>query len=84
MLAREIAGTAAKIQELASRVAEAQIDTSTPQGSTSLQQSCRKRPKQLPAVDRYERRALLRRKIAIQVLDEARLAKQVAVDRSNG
>jgi hypothetical protein len=127
-LAREIAGTDAndKIQELARRVAEAQIDlrrvryarhqllsrelnnpyydsranvrkkmavlgsilqgngpdmplavlvnyvTSTPEGPQKFAIILSQEAKQLLAMDRYERWALLRRKIAIQAFDEAR------------
>jgi hypothetical protein len=129
-LAHEIAGTDAnaEIQELARRVAEAQIDlgrvryarhrllshalsdpyyesranvrrkfrlmctllrpdapeipmavltkglTSTPQGPEKFATILSQEAKQLLAMDRYERRALLRRKIAIQAFDEARQA----------
>jgi hypothetical protein len=118
-LAREIAGTDAnaETQELARRVAEAQIDlrrvryarhqllsgelsnsyydsranvrekgnapdvplavlakyvTSTPEGPQKFAIILSQEAKQLLAMDRYERRALLRRKIAIQAFDEAR------------
>jgi hypothetical protein len=127
-LAREIAGTDAnaKIQELARRVAEAQIDlrrvrharhqllsnalsdpyydsranawaklrlmcrvlrpnapeismaaltkflTLTPQGPEKFATVLSQEAKRLLAMDRYERRALLRRKIAIQAFDESR------------
>jgi hypothetical protein len=127
-LAREIAGTDAnaKIQELARRVAEAQIDlrrvryarhqllshalsnpyydsrknvrkklavigsflrrkapdmplavlvkyvTSTPRRPQKFAIILSQEAKRLLAMDRYERRALLRRKIAIQAFDEAR------------
>jgi hypothetical protein len=124
-LAREIAGPAAnaEIQELARRVAEAQIDlrrvlyarhqflsgtlsiqdndanmrmkvksrraflrpnppvaietlkkfmTSTPQGPDKLATILLEEPKELFAMDRYERRALSRRKFAIRAFDEAR------------
>ena len=127
-LAREIAGTDAnaELQELARRVAEAQIDlcrvryaryqllsnalsdpyydsranelaklrllprllrpnapeismetltkflTSTPQGPEKFATILSEDAKRLLAMDRYERRALLRRKIAIQLFDEAK------------
>jgi len=127
-LAREIAGTDAnaEIQELARRVAEAQIDlrrvrcarhqfltrtladpyydsranarkkvamlgrllgknppdvsldalvkfvTSTPEGAQKLATIVAEEAKQLLAMDRYERRALSRRKFAIRAFDAAR------------
>jgi hypothetical protein len=127
-LAREIAGTDAnaEIQELARRVAEAQIDlrrvryarhqllsralsepyydsranmrkkmavirsllrpnapdlpvatlvnfvTSTPQGPPKFATILSREAKKLLVMDRYERRALLRRKFAIRAFDEAR------------
>jgi len=127
-LAREIAGpdANAELQELARRVAEAQIDlrrvryvrhqllsnalndpyyesranrlaklrllprllrpnapeismetltkflTSTPQGPNKFATILSQEAKRLLAMDRYERRALFRRKIAIQAFDEAR------------
>ena len=127
-LAREIAGpnANARIQELARRVAEAQIDlrrvrharhkllsnalnepyyesrassrvkvrflirvlqssapeissealteflTSTPQGSEKFATILSEEAKRILAMDRYERRALFRRKTAIQLLDEAK------------
>jgi hypothetical protein len=45
--------------------------TSTPQGPEKFATILSQEAKQLLALDRYERRALLRRKIAIQALDEA-------------
>jgi hypothetical protein len=125
VLAREIAGTGAnaEIQELARRVAEAQVDlrrvryarhqllshalsdpyydsrenirkkvavicsllrpnapdvplavlekyvTSTPEGPQKFATILSQETKRLLAMDRYERRALLRRKIAIQAFD---------------
>jgi hypothetical protein len=128
VLAREIAGPDAKanIQELARRVAEAQIDlrrvryarhqllsnalsdpyydsraaaraklrllprllrpnapeismetltkflTSTPQGPNKFATILSQEAKRLLAMDRYERLALFRRKIAVQAFDEAR------------
>jgi hypothetical protein len=93
-LASEIAGLGANAgtQELALRVAEAQIDvrrvryarhqflsdtlsqtsTSTPQGPDKLATILWGEAKKLLAMDRYERRALSRRKFAIRVFDEAR------------
>jgi hypothetical protein len=119
-LAREIAGPGAnaEIQELARRVAEAQIDvrrvryarhqflserlnnryyesrastlkkarvicsflrpnvlTSTPQGSDKFAIILSQEAKQLHAIDRYERRALSRRKFAVRAFDAARRRK---------
>jgi hypothetical protein len=110
-LAREIAGPGAnaETQELARRVAEAQIDlrrvryarhqflsdtlseeyydsdanirmkeetlkfmTSTPQGPDKLATILSGEAKKLLAMDRYERRALSRRKFAVRAFDEAR------------
>jgi hypothetical protein len=134
-LAREIAGTgvSAELDELACRVAEAQIDlcrvrearhrllshhlgdpyyesraatrakvpvlyrlisasagdlpdgleqwlTSTPQGPHKMAAVLIEEARQLAALDRYERRALSRRKFAIRALDDARrqVAQQVS------
>jgi hypothetical protein len=46
--------------------------TSTPQGPKKLATILSEEAKRLLAMDRYERRALFRRKIAIQAFDEAR------------
>jgi hypothetical protein len=136
-LAREIAGPGAnaEIQELARRVAEAQIDlrrvryarhqflsdtlsneyydsyanmrmkvkllgallrlnppdmsmetlkfaTSTPQGSEKLATILSEEAKKLLAMDRYERRALSRRKFAIRAFDAAR-ARTATMGRVN-
>ena len=119
-LAREIAGPGAnaEIQEIARRIAEAQIDvrrvryarhqflsgrlndryyksrastrkkaqvicsllranalTSTPQGSDKFAIILLQEAKQLHAIDRYERRALSRRKFAVRAFDAARRRK---------
>ena len=47
--------------------------TSTPQGPEKFATVLSEEAKQLLAMDRYERRALFRRKIAIQAFDEARV-----------
>jgi hypothetical protein len=47
---------------------------STPQGPHKLATILSEEAKQLLAMDRYERRALFRRKTAIQAFDEARRA----------
>lgn len=47
--------------------------TSTPQGPDKFATIISEGGKQLLAMDRYERRALSRRKCAIRALDEARL-----------
>jgi hypothetical protein len=138
-LAREIAGNDAnaEIQQLARRVAEAQIDlgrvryarhrflsgslsdqyydshantrmkvkfiglvlqgkgpdvsiellekflTSTPQGPHKLALILSQEAKRLLAMDRYERRALSRRKFAIRAFDAAKQAANVGVGRSS-
>ena len=46
--------------------------TSTPQGPNKFATILSQEAKRLLAMDRYERRALFRRKIAIQAFDEAR------------
>ena len=46
--------------------------TSTPQGPDKFAIILSQEAKQLLAMDRYERRALFRRKIAIRAFDEAR------------
>jgi hypothetical protein len=46
--------------------------TSTPQGPQKFALILSQEAKQLSAMDRYERRALSRRKLAIRALDEAR------------
>jgi hypothetical protein len=51
--------------------------TSTPQGPDKFAIILSEEAKQLLAMDRYERRALFRRRIAIQAFDEA---KQKIVD----
>jgi len=48
--------------------------TSTLQGPNKLATILSEEAKRLLAMDRYERRALFRRKIAIQAFDEARRA----------
>jgi hypothetical protein len=141
VLAREIAGPDANatLQELARRVAEAQVDlcrvryarhqllsnalsnpyyesratalaklrllpkllqanapeismdtltkflTSTPRGPNKFATIVSEEAKRLIAMDRYERRALFRRKIAIQAFDEASARLQIEVaDRDPG
>jgi hypothetical protein len=48
--------------------------TSTPQGTEKFATILSREAKHLLAMERYERRALLRRQIAIQAFDEARKA----------
>jgi len=94
-LARAIAGpdANAETQELARRVAEAQIDCrrvrqarqqllskalsdeDTPKGPDKLARILSEELRRLLAMDQYERRALSRRKIAIQAFDQARVYK---------
>jgi hypothetical protein len=50
----------------------AEIVASTPQGPDKFVLILSQEAKQLMAMDRYERRALSRRKFAIRALDEAR------------
>jgi hypothetical protein len=90
-LAHQIAGANAnaEIQELARRIAEAQIDLrrvrrarqallssenlmAKPEGPTKFATILYDMAWRLAAMDRYERRALSRRKFAIQVFDAAR------------
>jgi hypothetical protein len=51
--------------------------TSTPQGPDKLATILSQEAKQLLAMDRYERRALSRRKIAIQAFDVARRSRMI-------
>ena len=49
--------------------------TSTPQGPHKLALILSREAKQLLAMDRYERRALSRRKLAIRTFDEAKTSR---------
>jgi hypothetical protein len=80
VLAREIAGrdAAAEIQELARRIAEAQVDLRRIRwaryhllSSQELALISSAQTRQLMAMERYERGALSRRKSAIRAFDEA-------------
>jgi hypothetical protein len=55
--------------------------TSTPQGPNKFATILSEEAKRLIAMDRYERRALFRRKIAIQEFDEARRALRLKLPR---